>query len=333
LLTIDLAGLTGLRDRMRAQSKPSKRPWYRIQVQNAATGGDGSADVWIYDEISWLGITAQSFVRDLQDVTASTINLHLNSPGGDVFDGIAIYNALRFHPARVISRVEGIAASIASVIAMAGDEIVMAPHSTMMIHDPWGIVLGNAADLRKEADILDQLGENIAGIYREQGGGKLKQWRDRMLEETWLTDEQAVAIGLADRIDDGAEPVKASFDLSMFRNPPADLVGTGHPDAERPPTMRDAERALRDAGFSRAFAKSLVANGWWARDEDQDDDGEERDVPSESGAEPAINVEDSAETEVVLEQDLEDDTAESIAIAIAARARTIGLFEMTGASL
>lgn len=322
-LNVDSDAFIALRDRIRAQGRPpSKRQWYRIQ--NAADDPT-TADVWIYDEISWWGISAQSFVQELQAVAAATINLHLNSPGGDVFDGIAIYNALRYHPAKVVARVEGIAASIASVIAMAGDEVVMAPHATMMIHDPWAMVMGNAADLRKEADVLDQIGENIAGIYREQGGGKLKQWRDRMLEETWLSDQEAVDIGLADRIDTGAEPAKAAFDLSMFRNPPADLIGKGQSDDERPPTKRDAERLLREAGWSRTDAKRAAAVL-----EGADEDTGERDVsPSEPVVEPEAEAPEDGDPAATHDDD--EAEADAIAARAHARGRQLEMYQLTAA--
>lgn len=297
-MLIDLAPLAPLRDRIRAQARSTgkEKPWYRIQ--NAANDPDAT-DIYIYDEISWWGISADQFSRELREVTTKTINLHLNSPGGDVFDGIAIHNVLRYHPARVIARVEGIAASIASVIAMAGDEVVMAPHSMMMIHDAWGVAIGNAGEMRDTADILDKLSENLADIYREQAGGKLSQWRNKMLEETWYSDQEAVDAGLADRIDDGAEPAKAKFDLSRFNHAPAALCtgAQGDCDAdERQPTKRELETVLRDAGLSRSDARAFVARGWVdeATDEEQRDAVTEAETVIETAAstdEPAAEEE------------------------------------------
>lgn len=208
--------------RPRAALRQGRTDWYRIK--NLA---DGATEVAIYDEIGYWGVTASDFIAELKTIDSAEITLRLNSPGGEVFDGIAIMNALRSHPARVITHVDGIAASIASVIAMAGDRIVMQPHSQLMIHDGSGMCIGNAADMRELADLLDRQSDNIAGIYAERAGGTVKQWRARMLAETWYSAQEAVEAGLADEVakplrrpepeEDGALPVAASWDLSVFR--------------------------------------------------------------------------------------------------------------------
>jgi ATP-dependent protease ClpP protease subunit len=209
---------------------------YRIQARL----GEDAADIFLYAEIGFWGIDAQSVVRDLSDLGAvSTLNVHISSPGGDVFDGVAIYRALRDHPATVNVQVDSMAASIASVIAQAADEgrLVMARHSMMMIHEPWAFVVGDAADMRAMATALDKMGEQIAGIYAERAGGTRAEWRERMQAETWLSDEEAVALGLADAIAED-EATENSFDLSIFRNAPKDAKrlarGGGAGDGSRP---------------------------------------------------------------------------------------------------
>jgi ATP-dependent protease ClpP protease subunit len=235
-----------------------RREWYRIENKS-----DDEATIYIYDEIGYWGTRASQFVKDLQGVTTKRIALHLNTPGGDVFDGIAILNALRAHPATVTVTVDSLAASIGSVIAMAGERIVMAKHSTLMIHDPATLAWGDAAEMRKTAEILDQLGDTIAGVYAERAGGSVREWRDRMLEETWYTDREAVDAGLADEVDGDADAdVENVFDLSVFKHPPEHLMARGPADNQRQPTKRDIERALRDAGLSRAKAKAFVAAAW-----------------------------------------------------------------------
>ncbi|MEU1372991.1 head maturation protease, ClpP-related [Streptomyces triculaminicus] len=207
--------------RPRAELRAGRNDWYRIR--NLA---DGATEVAIYDEIGYFGVTASDFIAELKTIESPEITLRLNSPGGEVFDGIAIMNALRSHPARVTTHVDGIAASIASVIAMAGDRIVMQPHSQMMIHDGSGLCIGNAGDMREMADLLDKQSDNIAGVYAERAGGTVRQWRTRMLAETWYTAAEAVEAGLADEVakplrrpDECAEdmPMAASWDLSVFR--------------------------------------------------------------------------------------------------------------------
>ena len=261
--------------------KPGRtaREWYRIE--NAA---DDAADVYIYDEITdpflhdffGIGISASSFVKELQALKGKALSVHINSPGGSVFEGLAIYNALRAHDAPVNVIVDGIAASIASVIMMAGDTVTMAPHSMVMIHEPWGVTVGNAADHEQQVRVLNKIGDDIAAVYAERADKRVN-WRAKMREETWLTDEDALNLGLADRIDSAATPTQNSFDLSRFRNVPSDLAaGTASPEiaADPTPTKRAAEQALRDAGFSCREAKVIVATGWVtleARDESEQD--------------------------------------------------------------
>lgn len=192
--------LEELRERLRARmpkAAVARGSWYSIS--NAA---DGAAVVRIYDEISWWGITAEDFIRDLDAITASKIRVEINSPGGDVFDAVAIYNALRTHPAHVTTRVDGLAASAASLIVQAGDHRVMLSSAQMMIHNAWGIVIGNADDHREMAGLLDQQDDVIAGIYASRSGGDRAAFRTLMSVETWLTDSDAVEKGLADEVID-----------------------------------------------------------------------------------------------------------------------------------
>ncbi|GAA1749468.1 head maturation protease, ClpP-related [Nonomuraea bangladeshensis] len=195
-----------------AKLREGRTDWYRIE--NSA---EGAATVHVYDEIGYFGVTAQDFVRDLQGISADRIELHLNSPGGDVFDGIAIMNALRQHKAQVTVTVDGLAASIASVIAMAGDRVVMARNSQMMIHEASGLSIGNASDMRQMADLLDKVSGNIASVYAERAGGDVEEWRTRMRAETWYSADEAVEAGLADEVH--AAPDKSAdntWDLSIY---------------------------------------------------------------------------------------------------------------------
>jgi ATP-dependent protease ClpP protease subunit len=192
--------------------------WYRITNR-----ADGATEVAIYDEIGWFGVGASEFINEVRNVSASEITVRLSSPGGDVFDGIAIHNALRAHPAKVTVHVDGLAASIASVIALAGDRVVMQPHSQMMIHDASSMCYGQAADMRELAERLDRQSDNIAGVYAERAGGTVAEWRDRMRGETWFSADEAVAAGLADEVaprrneEDSPPQVANAWDLSRFR--------------------------------------------------------------------------------------------------------------------
>jgi len=179
------------------------KSWYSIRNVSRS-----EAEIMIYDEIGFWGVTASDFIRDLADIKASTINLRINSPGGDVFDGVAIYNAVKRHTAEVNVFIDGLAASAASFIAMAGDKVSMSPHSQMMIHEASGLAIGNAEDMRKLADMLDKTSDSIAAMYAERAGGDVTEWRARMKDETWYSDQEAVDAGLADEVlgSSGAPP-------------------------------------------------------------------------------------------------------------------------------
>lgn len=218
------------------------RPWYSIR--NESTSTSTKAKVYLYDAIGgWFGVTANDFVRELTDLDVDEIELHINSPGGSVYDGIAIRNALVQHDAKVTAIVDGLAASAASYIALAGDEVVMAPNSELMVHDASGACLGWAEDMRKMAEDLDRISDNIASMYADKAGGDAKAWRKVMLAETWYSADEAVAAGLADRVDgkqDGDEDVENRFDLSVFNY-------AGRSQAPAPPSTRYA-RGGRVAG-------------------------------------------------------------------------------------
>jgi ATP-dependent protease ClpP protease subunit len=195
-----------------ARLKQGRTDWYRIE----AKAGSDTTEVYVYDEIGYWGVTAQDFVDELKGISTSKIELHLNTPGGEVFDGIAIYNALKEHSATVTTKIDALAASIGSVIAMAGDTIDIAKAGTMMIHDGHGIAIGNAKDMREMADLLDKVSDTIADIYANRAGGTRDEWRTAMKAETWYNAEEAVAAGLADEIrGDGSAPDN-SWDLSIY---------------------------------------------------------------------------------------------------------------------
>ncbi|SCK20134.1 ATP-dependent protease ClpP, protease subunit [Streptomyces sp. ScaeMP-e48] len=203
----------------RAQAHPP-RAWY--EIRNAADADE--AELLIYDEIGgWWGNTPGEIVDELRAVTAPNLRVRINSPGGSVFDGIAIANAIRLHPANVTVQVDGIAASAASVIAMAGDRIVMTPQSQLMIHDAGGVCFGNAADMTEMAALLDIQSDNIADAYAERAGGTREEWRERMRAESWYLAQEAVDAGLADevlpsrRAEEPEPALTNSWDLSVFR--------------------------------------------------------------------------------------------------------------------
>lgn len=183
----------------------------------------GATDIYLYDEISsWWGISAQDFVDQLREVETDQINLHINSPGGEIFDAQAIYNALKQHKATVTTYIDALAASAASFIAMAGDQVIAARNATIMIHDGIGLAYGNAADMRDTADVLDLLSNQIADMYYQKAGGSVAEWRALMQAETWYNAEEAKAAGLVNTVLDSenedAQAASNAFDLSVFNH-------------------------------------------------------------------------------------------------------------------
>lgn len=230
--------------------------WYHIEVKA------DTPEVHIYEEVGIWGIEAAQFVKDLKEqVTGPRMRLRINSPGGNVFDGISIYNALREHPAKVESHVDGIAASIASVIALAGDEVHMGQGTFYMIHDPWGLVVGNAGEMREVADVLDKIAGSMTGIYAEASGQEKDDIRDLMRAETWYTAEEAVEAGFADSVTETDTGAEAKWDLSVYAKVPDDLKVQKKPV---PTNARELEAALREAGYSRTDARAVVAGGYRA---------------------------------------------------------------------
>ena len=191
--------------------------WCRVEAKApTAEQAETVAEVHIYDEIGYWGTSAKDFAQQLAELDVDRIQLRINSPGGNAWDGVAIMNTLRRHRARVEVTVDGIAASAASLIAMAGDHIVMNRSSQMMIHDTSGMAWGNAATMRETADLLDKLSDSYADAYAKRAGGTRSAWRDVMQAETWYTAEEAVLAGLADEWDGSADSAAAAFDLSRY---------------------------------------------------------------------------------------------------------------------
>lgn len=182
-----------------------------VVVRNA---DEDRAEVRIYDYIdSWFGISADEFVSQLNAITAPAIDLRINSGGGDVFDAYAIYHALQRFPGTVDVHIDGLAASAASFIAMAGDTVEAGDPSRVMIHDASGLAYGNTADMTEMATLLDDLSDDIAGIYARKTGTDAATWRDAMRAETWYSAQSAVDAKLVDRIaapaqQDPAEPAE-----------------------------------------------------------------------------------------------------------------------------
>ena len=187
--------------------------WFEIQ-NNAKSE---TADVYIYSEIGSFDVNAKSFIDELKTIKDKNIDVHINSLGGSVFDGLAIYNALKNHSKKVTTKVEGIAASISSVIAMAGDTIEMAENSLFMIHNPFAMSGGDANELRKTANILDKIRNEIASIYASKSKHDSEHYINLMDVETWFNSDETMELGLINGI---TQPLKIenNYDISKFQN-------------------------------------------------------------------------------------------------------------------
>jgi len=205
-----------------------------IKVQARA---NSSAEILIYDPIgaNWFGegFTAKRFVKDLEDLgDIKDILVRINSPGGEVFDGFAIYNALKNHPAQIHVQIDGLAASIASVIAMAGDLVTMGTGAMLMIHDPWSLAMGDADNMRSVAEMLDQVKEGILDAYAGRTGLDRAELATLMEKETWFTVDEAIERGFADERIGATVPAEppASADrfgwataMAMYQNKPKEF--------------------------------------------------------------------------------------------------------------
>ena len=240
-------------------NKPiDKADWYKIEALS-----DDNTELMIYDVIGWPFNDAGEIIRALAGVTSKTVTVRINSPGGDVFDAMAIFNALQAHKSKVITRVESLAASAASFIALAGKEVQAYQNAMVMIHDPWALAAGNQYDLREIADILEKISGNMVDIYSQNSNVGKKEIRDMLKAESWFTAKEAKEKGFIDTIIDG-KAVKAQFDLSMFAHVPD---GLGEESQGRELTRKETERALRNAGASREYARAMAAKRADASDE------------------------------------------------------------------
>lgn len=181
------------------------KPFYEIRAE----ADTDHAEILIYSPIGksyWEEtVEAKKFVEELNDLDVSTISLRINSPGGSVFDGTAIFNAIVRHKATVTTYIDGLAASIASVIALAGDKVVMADNAMFMIHNPWSIAIGNSDDMRKMAEILDKIRDVMVRVYDKKASLGSDEIRDAMAEETWYDADEALEAGFVDEIGEGKD--------------------------------------------------------------------------------------------------------------------------------
>ena len=189
------------------------KKWYNI----SGKASTGIVDVYIFDEIGAYGLNAKDFISEIKNYKKRPMNLHINCVGGDVFEGMAIYNVLKKREYKTTVYIEGIAASMGSVIALAADEIIMAENSLFMIHNAWGGAMGESKELKKTASLLEKISNEIANIYIKKTKLPYDKVKEMMDEETWLNADEALELGFIDSISDAIK-VAAKYDVSKFKN-------------------------------------------------------------------------------------------------------------------
>lgn len=240
--------------------------------QPLAAEADDPATISIYDAIGedwWTGegVTAKRIAGALRAIGKKPVTVSINSPGGDMFEGLAIYNLLRDHPAEVTVRIMGLAASAASVIAMAGDRIEMGLGSFLMIHNSWGVVIGNQDDMREAVEVFSEFDAAMADIYAARTGLDAEEVSQMMSAETWLRAESAIESGFADSAFEAPE-YKEQADTSKAARAALDatLAKAGMPRVERRRLLKEAAgtpsaagTATPSAGFDLGAAQSLLS--------------------------------------------------------------------------
>ncbi|EOB9667191.1 ClpP-like prohead protease/major capsid protein fusion protein [Escherichia coli] len=209
-------------------------------------GHQSDADIYIYDEIGFWGVTAKQFISDLNALGDIThINLHINSPGGDVFEGIAIFNALKTHGASITVYVDGVAASMASVIAMVGNPVIMPENSFMMIHKPFGFTGGDAEDMRTYADLLDKVEAVLLPAYAQKTGKTTDEIAAMLADETWMSGAECLAQGFADQVTPAVKAMACiqSKRTEEFKKMPESIRNMITPPRNSAPRVQDDEPA------------------------------------------------------------------------------------------
>lgn len=236
---------------------PKTKPAATTSGYRVVARGNDAAEIYLYGAIGgdWYGegVTAKQFANDLKGLgNVKTIDLRINSEGGSVFDGKAMYSLLNEHPAKIIVHVDGLAASAASFIAMAGDEIEIAEGGFVMIHNAYMVAIGDAREMRRAADMLETVNNTIVDVYVSRTKGDRKAIQQMMDDETWLTGADAVKHGFADKMVENLKVAASVSHPDRFKNLPAAL---------RPNRVRAAAALARIAAIRNAASGSKYGVG------------------------------------------------------------------------
>lgn len=229
--------------------------WYNLKA-----AADKTPVLSIFDDIGAYGVSAKSFLNDLRTITTDEVDVEINSPGGDVFAGLAIYNGLRASGKKINVKVLGLAASAASLVAMAGDTIEMPENAFMMVHNPWGFAMGGADEMRNTADVLDKIGASLVSTYAKRTGKTDQEITALLDAETWMTAQEAVDAGFATSVT-AALAVKASYSEDRLpENVRRAFKASAEPVADEP--AKGAPLAIEAPVFGETLAAQVqtIAN-------------------------------------------------------------------------
>jgi ATP-dependent protease ClpP protease subunit len=263
-----------------------KKTWYAVTNQT-----NDSADVEIYDEIGGWGVSAKEFIKGLQALSGKHLNLRINSPGGSIVDGQAIISALKRHTGGFTAWVDGLAASMASVIACAAEKCYMADGAMMMIHRASTVSMGDASDLRKDADILEKFERGLLSVYQQKTGMDEGQLKEMLPQETWMDSLEAVALGFADGITDAPVAMASltqgemrarfdSFRSKSMKNTPAN-------NEELPESPEEeAAQVAAESAVSTAEETPVIEETAVADETIEEETSESSEAPAESSEAP-----------------------------------------------
>jgi len=262
----------------KAAGKNKQRSWYSIK--NSA---DDVPEIFIYDEIGGWGIWASELIAQLNNIDAPRIRVRVFSPGGYVDEGIAIFNAFRKHPAAIDMEVDSLAASIATVVVMAGDTIRIAENARFMIHDPWGGAVGTAEEMRKAADVMDIYRDSIVATYAARTGIQRDEIESMMSATTWLTAAETVEMGFADSIDfiarqDTAQNSFSNRIMNSIKNVPEEFQGMFK--AGKRPDNQMISPAMKQALIDGKPAELLIPLDTTSVGSGQRDQGHKKEEPT-----------------------------------------------------
>jgi ATP-dependent Clp endopeptidase proteolytic subunit ClpP len=266
------------------------KTWYALSARAEVR----QTEISIFDEIGYYGVSAKQFIGDLKRVPADhEIVLKIHSPGGEVFDGNAIFNALKRHPGGVTVQIEGLAASMATVISLAGAPVKMAANGFYMIHNPWGVAMGDADEMRDQAALLEKIREGMIAAYASKSGQEPEQIAAWMDAETWFSAEEAQAAGFVDEVTDSlalAASANKFSRLGKFRNAPSDLTARSvDMDQEVKPSEEEVVIAPADEAIVEPAAAEEAPVAI-TEDAVIESEGSEEEVQEEEAPAPAAPV-------------------------------------------